>query len=222
MFAVGMPSSRPRLSPATTSPSKRNGPPRNFAAVATSPAATSPRMWLEEMVSPVASTRVATRVSNSSKLRRYSGVPFARLPKRKFSPPRPARRRAGRSARPGRTPRRAATANPLSNGITTSSSTPSPAIRSRFTGKVEISRGVASGRITDIGCGSNVRTVSAPPITSRWPRWTPSNVPMATRRGPEPGTTSGSEVTLMRARTLRRAATRHPVTRRTRWLRSCS
>ena len=29
MFAVGMPSSRPRLSPSTTSPSNRNGPPRN-------------------------------------------------------------------------------------------------------------------------------------------------------------------------------------------------
>ena len=37
------------------------------------------------------------------------------------------------------------------------------------------------------GCGSKVSTVSAPRITSRWPRWTPSNSPTATWRGPALG-----------------------------------
>ena len=84
----------------------------------------------------------------------------------------------------------------------TSSSTPSPAIRSRLTGKGLISLGVASGWITDSGCGSNVSTVLEPRITSRWPRWTPSNVPIATLRGPDPGSTFVSSTTFMRARTL--------------------
>src|SRR3954453_16192305 len=52
MFAVGMPSSRPRRSPATTSPSNRNGPPRNWLALSSSPAAASPRMWLPLTASP--------------------------------------------------------------------------------------------------------------------------------------------------------------------------
>ena len=68
-----------------------------------------------------------------------------------------------------------------------------------------ISFGVASGWITASGCGSKVSTVSAPRITSRWPRCTPSNVPIATLRGPRARLDVGSETTFMRARTLRRA-----------------
>ncbi len=41
-------------------------------------------MWLEETVSPSASTSGTTRVSRCSA--RNSGVPLAPLPKRKFSP----------------------------------------------------------------------------------------------------------------------------------------
>ena len=43
------------------------------------------------------------------------------------------------------------------------------------------------------GCGSNVSTVSLPGITSRWPRWTPSNSPTAIRRGR--GSASSSSIT---------------------------
>src|SRR6185312_4028852 len=46
----------------------------------------------------------------------------------------------------------------------------------------------------ETGCGSNVSTVSDPAITSRWPRWTPSNVPTATLRA-SARSTSGSRVT---------------------------
>ena len=66
-LAVGMPSSRPRLSPVHhLALEQERARPRNFAAWATSPAATRPRMWLDEIVSPAASTSGATRVSNSS------------------------------------------------------------------------------------------------------------------------------------------------------------
>ena len=74
-------------------------------------------------------------------------------------------------------------ANPSSNGITTSSSTPSAAISSTLASRLVSSFGAASGRTTRSGCGSNVSTVSLPRITSRCPRWTPSNSPTATRRG---------------------------------------
>ena len=70
-----------------------------------------------------------------------------------------------------------------SNGITTSSRTPSPAIRSALVSSEVISFGAVSGETTVRGCGSNVSTVSAPRITSRWPRCTPSNSPTATWRG---------------------------------------
>ena len=59
------------------------------------------------------------------------------------------------------------------------------------------SLGAASGATTWRGCGSKVSTVSAPSITSRWPRCTPSNSPTATWRGRR--SASGSQVTFMSA-----------------------
>ena len=94
-------------------------------------------------------------------------------------------------------------ANAPSNGITTSSRTPSPAIRSAFVSSDVISFGAVSGETTVRGCGSNVSTVSAPPITSRWPTCTPSNSPTATWRGRD--STSGSHVTCISRGSLRRA-----------------
>ncbi len=85
--------------------------------------------------------------------------------------------------------------NSRSNGITTNSSTPSPSITSRFTGKGMISFGAASGWMTESGCGSKVSTVSEPSITLRWPTWTPSKLPMAIFRGR--GAASLSCVTVM-------------------------
>ena len=58
-----------------------------------------------------------------------------------------------------------------------------------------ISFGAASGWITLSGCGSKVSTVSASSITARWPTWTPSKIPIATRRGRR--SASGSWVTAM-------------------------
>src|SRR5919109_4037294 len=101
-----------------------------------------------------------------------------------------------------------------SNGITTSSSTPSPATRSRLMANGVSSFGVASGWRIARGWGSKVSAVLLPRITSRWPRWTPSNVPMATLRAPAPGSTSGSGITFIPARTLRRAAARQRAAQR--------
>ena len=64
--------------------------------------------------------------------------------------------------------------------------TPSAAISSAFTARLVSNLGACWGATTDTGCGSNVSTLSAPRITSRWPRCTPSNVPTATLR-PLPG-----------------------------------
>ena len=74
-----MPSVRPRLSPWTTSPSTMNGPPRKSLAASTSPAATSPRMWLEDTVSPATSTSGTTRVSNSLVRAQELGVALGAL-----------------------------------------------------------------------------------------------------------------------------------------------
>src|SRR4051812_47670130 len=196
MFAVGMPSSRPRRSPSTTTPSNRNGPPRKWPALSTSPAATSPRTWLELTISPSTSTSGTTRVSNSGREARNSASPACFLPKRKFSP-------TETCSAPSRSTSTSCTncsglfdAKSRSNGIVTSSSTPSPAIRSAFTPGGQSSFGSASGRTTASGCGSNVSTVSLSPITSRWPRCTPSKVPIATRR-PGFGCASGRGVIFM-------------------------
>ena len=83
-------------------------------------------------------------------------------------------------------------ANAPSNGITTSSRTPSAGDQVRLRLQVVSSRGAACGATTVSGCGSKVSTVSAPRITSRCPRWTPSNSPTATCRGRR--STSGSQV----------------------------
>ena len=57
-----------------------------------------------------------------------------------------------------------------------------------------ISFGSAAGCRISSGCGSKVRTVSAPSITARWPRWTPSKVPIATSRGRGSASSSGGDL----------------------------
>ena len=119
-----------------------------------SPAATSARIRVEETVSPSTSTRGTTRVSNSERAGEHLRVALAPWRRSGSSRrPRPARRRAARSAPPRRTPRRCAEANSRSKGITTSSRTPRPSITSRFTPKGMISFGSAAGCRISSGCG---------------------------------------------------------------------
>src|SRR3954470_22639388 len=56
-FAVGNPSSRPRLSPWTTSRAIVNGAPSSSSAYSTAPPRTSPRMWLQGGAPPSTSRR---------------------------------------------------------------------------------------------------------------------------------------------------------------------
>ena len=81
-----------------------------------------------------------------------------------------------------------------SKGITTSSRTPSPAIRSALASSEVSSFGAEPGATTARGCGSKVSAVSAPRITSRCPMWTPSNSPTATWRGPALGVREPGDV----------------------------
>ena len=161
-----------------------NGAPRQRCAPSTSPAATSALIRVEETVSPPPRPAARRAVSNSSARASSSGVPFAFAPKRKFSPTEtcsapssPTRisraevLRGDRRRTPGR------------RGSRRARRRPSPSITSRLIGNGMISFGVASGWITESGWGSNVSTVSAPSITSRWPTWTPSKLPIAILRG---------------------------------------
>ena len=195
---------RPRLSPCATVPRIWNGAPRKRRATSTSPAVTSPRMCVEDTISPSISTSSTTRVLE----RRLGAAAGRRRPWRggrsgSSPPPRPCGR-----------PRRSTSSRSMnscalwaenvpSNGITTSSRTPSSAIRSALTASEVSSFGADSGATTVRGCGSKVSTVSAPRITSRWPMCTPSNSPTARWRAR--GRASGSQVTSI-------VATRKPTT----------
>ena len=87
------------------------------------PPSTSPRMWLEETISPSTSQqRHDARLEALVGLQQRRRRPARRWPKRKFSPTRHVRRaERARRARRRRTPARVRAANAASNGITTSS-----------------------------------------------------------------------------------------------------
>src|SRR5918994_3269830 len=199
-LAVGKPSVRPRLSPWATTPRIWNGAPRKRPAVATSPTETSPRMCVEETISPSSSTSSATRVSNASCARSSTVSPLALLPKRKFSPTETVRAPSRSTSSRSMNSWAVWAANEPSNGITTSSRTPSAAIRSALIASGVSSFGADSGATTKRGCGSKVSTVSAPRITSRWPMCTPSNSPTARYRSRRRA--SGSQVVSIRRPSL--------------------
>ena len=153
-----------------------------------------------ETTSPSTSSSGTTRVSKRSSAASSSRVALGLVAEAEVLP---HARRAWRRSAPTSTSsmnvlRAARAANSPSNGMTTSSSTP----ERRDQLGLALERGQqrrrgARARPPPSGCGSKVRTVSAPRMTSRWPRCTPSNVPTATRRGR--GSTSGSGVTSSRA-----------------------
>ena len=186
-FAVGIPSSRPRRSPLTTSPSNRNGPPRNVGGLR--PPRRRPRgrgCGSRTTVSPATSTSGTTRVSNSVvRARSSSASPSRTVPEAEVL----AHRHAGSApSRPTSTSSTNSSAlreaKSRSKGITTSSSTPRPAIRSRLMAKRREQLGQRPrGGSPPAGAGRRSARCRCPAITSRWPRWTPSKVPIATARG---------------------------------------
>ena len=149
------------------------------------PPATSPRMWLEETISPSTSSSGTTRVSKRSSAREHRRVARSRGGRSGSSRP-PTR--ASRRARPTSTWSTKSCAERAANALSNGDRRRAPrrrappmssALRSS---EVSSCGGVLRVRTT-AGCGSKVTTVSAPRMTSRWPRCTPSNVPTARRRG---------------------------------------
>ena len=125
-FAVGKPSVRPRLSPWATIPRIPNGAPSSRAASATAPVAISPRMWVEETISPSSST-----ISHDPRLERV-----LRAQQRRVAAARGCRSGSSRRPTPSVAPSRSISSWSMnscavcairspSNGITISSSTPS-------------------------------------------------------------------------------------------------
>ena len=93
--------------------------------------------------------------------------------------------------------------------------TPSPATSSALRSSVVSSSGARGGRDRPTaGAGRTSGRVSAPRMTSRWPRWTPSKVPTATRRGR--GSASGRRVTFTRGSLRWASAARRRAVRRSR------
>ena len=176
-------------------------------------------MWLEETISPSTSSSGCTTVRNRSSADSSAESPCALWPKRKFSPIATCVAPSAPTSTSSMNSAAEQAANPRSNGITTSSLTPSSATSSALRVSVVSSLGVCWGATTDTGCGSNVSTLSDPSITARWPRCTPSKVPTATLRS-IPRSTSDRRMTFTAAETiaprrradarLRRARARDP------------
>ena len=147
MFAVGKPSVRPRLSPSTTSPSSRNGAPRQRVAaidLAGRDQGADPARGHRLAVDLDAAARRGSRTRRAPAS--ISVSPRALAPKRKFSPTETFLGPETLDEHPGsRSPRPRSRRIRWSNGITTSSSTPRPSITSRLISNGMISFGAASG-----------------------------------------------------------------------------
>ena len=135
-------------------------------ASSTSPALTRALIRVEETMPPSTSTRGTMRVSKSPEPWSISGSPLALAPNRKFSPTDTLVAPSFSTSTSEMNSSAVFLEKSLSNGITTSSSTPRPSITSRLTAGGMISFGAASGWMMLTGCGSKVRTVSAPSITA--------------------------------------------------------
>ena len=148
-------------------------------------------MWLEETISPSISSSGCTTVSKRSSAAAARESPCGAAPEAEVLADRDL---AGAECADEHVvdelARRGRAANSASKGITIISCTPSEATSSALRSEDVSSRGVCWGETTDTGWGSKVSTLSAPAMTSRWPRWTPSNVPTAMLRA-RPCSTSG-------------------------------
>ena len=192
-LAVGKPSSRPRFSPCTTSPEVNQGAPRSSAASTTLPRLSAVRTAPEETGRPSSSsggTMSTVKPSRAPCSARYAGEPARFWPKWKSKPiaappmPRlPTRMRETKSSAE-------VDASAASKRMMMAPSSP-VAARSRSLSRSEESWNRAScGRKKARGCGVKVSAAvlrpswsaraRAAPITARWPRCTPSKLPIAT------------------------------------------
>ena len=188
-----MPSSRPRASPSTTVPSRMNGAPSSSAASATRPAAT-------ELADAARGDRLAGALDEGDDLGLELGLATQEVPRPRGAVPEaevlphahvPRAEAAGEESRQNAVgldhrelPRERDHDQLVHAELHRSGAA--------FTPVVVRSSGGSSGLRTRSGWGSNVTTLArvpwaraqsrADPITRRWPRCTPSKVPIATAR----------------------------------------
>ena len=149
MLAVGKPSSRPRWSPSTTAPSSMKGAPRQRARRRPRRPRPGPRIRVEETVSPSTSTSGTTRVSNSVARREHLRVALGLGAEAEVLAHRDLLGAERLDQDLAQNSSAGIVENSLSNGITTSSSTPRPSITSRLTSNGMISFG-ARLRVQDL------------------------------------------------------------------------
>ena len=140
-------------------------------------------MWVEETISPSTSTSSTTRVSNAALGAQQAGVALRAVAEAEVLAHRHALGADALDQHVVDELLAVCEAKTPSNGTTISSSTPSAGDQVGL-GRERREQLRAPPRGDDRGgCGSKVSTVSLPRMTSRWPRWTPSNSPTATCRG---------------------------------------
>ena len=207
-----MPSSRPRWSPLHDLALEEEWAAEELGGRATSPAATSPRMWLEETVSPATSTSGTTRVSNSVRAEQPAS-PSRPCPKRKFSPTDtfPAPSRPTRMSSTNSSASRAAKSS--SKGID------HELLHAQAGDQVALDRGrgqqLRRGLRADHRQRVRVEGEHGVAVRDHLAVAEVDPVEGPDRHGARPpaGSTSGRRVTFIRARRLRRAGARHPAAR---------
>ena len=164
MFAVGKPSVRPRLSPATTGPAQRERPPEQPSRrSSTSPSASACRIELDPTFSPSSSSSGATstRKPSSSPTCRMTPIVPARLRPSAKSGPTISSRICSSSTSSARKSRGESCASSDVNASTPTASSPS-ACSSSTRSSSEVRYVTATpGRRTVRGCGLNVSATAA-------------------------------------------------------------
>ncbi len=214
-FAVGNPSSRPRLAPCTTMPDTVGVWPSSSVACRTSPSARSSRTQVDDTRrSPSGRTSSTTstvkpNVAPSAMSRSTSPAP--RAPYRKSRPTSTAFASSVSTSTRSTNSVAGTDASARSNGSIRVASMPVVASSSSFWRTLTSASGHLSGASSASGLRSNVTTTARRSsaaaisrirsITARWPRCTPSNLPIVTALGPKPAGTASRPLKVF---------TRHP------------
>src|SRR5262245_42361267 len=187
MLAVGKPSSRPSLAPCATRPLRVYGWPSSRSARPKSPAASAARIAELDTRSPPTCT---SGIASSSKPRFCSAEksPARRAPKRKSRPTSSQRTPSAFFRTSSMKAPTSSAANRASKRAICVRSTPAAASSSSLSRRRVRRAGARSGAKNSRGCGSKVRTQEdtessralavTRSMSARWPRCTPSKLPM--------------------------------------------
>jgi hypothetical protein len=175
---------------------QREGAAEHVLGQGRSPARTAARMRVLEMGAPSSSmcgTSWARRPTSWASPGRVSRLPARSLPKVKFWPTTISARAGNSSLRSARKSAGPMAASSRVKGKVWICRMPQAAMRVWFCAGVSSRRGARAGFSNWATCGKKVRQPGTPPQfraastaawkTAWWPRWTPSNWPMARTRG---------------------------------------